>query len=138
MATASFLICVLSGIILAVPFDINKPYESITFLLITNPSASFFRNIHYWSAQFFLVFTILHLWDHLKAGTEKNQTHGIWLRLTISVLFMLFVMITGFILKADADSIQARRIISSLVETIPFAGKQDAAGGFASSCVQIS
>lgn len=123
MATASFLICVLSGIVLAIPFDINKPYESITLLLITNPSASFFRNIHYWSAQFFLVFTILHLWDHLKAGTEKSQTHGIWLRLTISILFVLFVMITGFILKADADSIQARRIISSLVETIPFAGK---------------
>jgi len=123
MATTSFLICSISGIVLAVPYDISKPYESITFLLITNPSAAFFRNIHYWSAQFFLVFTILHLWDHLKASTEKNQTQGIWLRLSISILFVVFVMITGFILKADADSIQARRIISSLVDTIPFAGK---------------
>lgn len=130
MATASFLICVLSGVVCAVPYDINKPYESITFLLITNPSASFFRDIHYWSAQFFLVFTILHLWDHLKAGTEKNQTQGIWLRLTISILFVFFAMITGFMLKADADSIQARRIISSLFETIPFAGKMIAFGFF--------
>jgi len=88
IATASFLICAISGIILAVPYDVNNPFDSISLILITNPSATFFRNLHYWSAQFFLIFTILHLWDHLKAGTEKNQSRGIWLRLSISILFV--------------------------------------------------
>jgi hypothetical protein len=123
IATASFLICAVSGIVLAVPYDVSNPFKSITLILITNPAASFFRNLHYWSAQFFLIFTILHIWDHLKAGTEKNQTHGIWLRLTFSILFVFFVMITGFLLKADTDSIQAKRIIAALIETIPLIGR---------------
>ena len=33
-------------------------------------------------------------------------------------------MVTGFILKADADSMQARRIIFTIFEYIPFIGKE--------------
>jgi len=122
IAIASFLICSISGIVLAIPYDINNPYVSITTMLIVNPAAVFFRDLHYWSAQFFLVFTILHLWDYLKTGSEKKQKKGVWLRLSISILMVFFVMITGFILKADADSIQARRIITTLVSKFPFIG----------------
>ena len=91
-------------------------------MLIANPAAVFFRDIHYWSAQFFLAFTLLHLWDHIKQGTERKLNSGVWLRLTISILFTFFVMITGFILKADADSIQARRILTTLISKFPIFG----------------
>jgi hypothetical protein len=126
VATASFVICVVSGIFLAIPFDVKNPFESVTVMLIANPAAGFIRNMHYWSAQFFLVFTILHLWDHLKNGTEKDQTSGIWLRLSISVPVVFFVMITGFILKGDADSMQAGRILSTLFGELPFIGESAA------------
>ncbi|MCD4682441.1 MAG: hypothetical protein K8R86_04075, partial [Bacteroidales bacterium] len=122
IAIASFLICSISGVVLAIPYDINNPYVSITTMLIANPAAVFFRDLHYWSAQFFLVFSILHLWDYLKTGSEKKQKKGVWLRLSLSILVIFFVMITGFILKADADSIQARRIITALVSKFPFFG----------------
>ena len=122
IAVASFIICSVSGVVLAVPYDVANPYVSITTMLITNPAAVFFRDIHYWSAQFFLIFTILHLWDYVKIGAEKKLKKGVWLRLSISILAVFFVMITGFILKADADSIQARRIITSLVSRFPLIG----------------
>ncbi len=130
IASAMFLICAVSGIVLAVPYDVNTPFESISLLMIANPWAVFFRNIHYWSAQFFLIFTFLHLWEHLKLNSEKTQQHGIWLRLSISILIVFFVMITGFILKADADSFQAQRIISSLVSKFPLIGKTISFGLF--------
>ncbi|MBN2175800.1 MAG: DUF4405 domain-containing protein [Bacteroidales bacterium] len=132
IATVSFLICAISGIVLAIPFDIQNPYESISIILIANPAANFFRNIHYWSAQFFLMFSVLHIWDHLKMRTEKNQTKGIWFRLSLSVPVIFFVMISGFILKADPDSIQARRIISTLISKIPLFGNSLAYGLFGS------
>ena len=91
-------------------------------MLIANPAAVFFRDLHYWSAQFFLAFTLLHLWDHIKQGTERKLNSGVWLRLTLSILFTFFVMITGFILKADADSIQARRILTTLISKFPLFG----------------
>lgn len=50
IATATFIIAVLSGVFLALPFDVKNPYESISLLLLTNLPAVFFRNVHYWSA----------------------------------------------------------------------------------------
>jgi quinol-cytochrome oxidoreductase complex cytochrome b subunit len=122
IASAAFLICAVSGIFLAIPYDISAPYESIGEMLIVNPFAVFFRNAHYWSAQLFLIFTLLHLWDHLKQSGEKKVRPGVWLRLVISVLVVFFVMITGFILKADADAFQAGQIMESLIKKIPLVG----------------
>ena len=122
IAFASFFIALITGIILSIFFDINKPFDSISMMLITNPSASFIRSLHYWSAQIFLVFTIFHIWDHLRKSTEMQVKKGVWIRLSFSLLAVLFVMLTGFILKADADSIQAKRILETLLFDIPFIG----------------
>ena len=123
IAFSSFLIVAVSGIFLAIPFDIKNPYESISLILLTNPAGTFFRNIHYWSAQIFLIFSVLHVIDHFKRKTEKKLSNGVWLRVTISIFFLFFVMISGFILKGDADSEQALRILRSLFEQIPILGK---------------
>ncbi|RJP66207.1 MAG: DUF4405 domain-containing protein [Ignavibacteriales bacterium] len=123
IAVSSFIICVISGVLLAIPFDVKNPYDSIAYIQLTNSSAAFVRSLHYWSAQLFLIFTALHIWDHFSKATEKKVKSGIWFRLTISILITFFVMLSGFILKADADSLQARRIISSLIEEIPWLGK---------------
>lgn len=52
LALANFLVCAVSGVFLAIPYDVGKAYESIVALLLTNPAGSFFRNLHYWSAGF--------------------------------------------------------------------------------------
>jgi Ni,Fe-hydrogenase I cytochrome b subunit len=122
IATSSLLVCVVSGIFLAVPYHIANPLDSTSMMLLDNPAAAFIRNIHFWSAQFLLVFTILHVIDHLVQKTENNVSRGTWLRLTLSLPVLLFVMISGFILKGDADSLSAFRILSSLFERIPAIG----------------
>ncbi|MCL6495409.1 MAG: cytochrome b/b6 domain-containing protein [Ignavibacterium sp.] len=96
IATASFIIAVLSGVFLALPFDVKNPYESISLLLLTNPSAAFFRNVHYWSAQLFLIFTVLHIIDHLRRKTEYKFKDGVWFRLTASIIVTFFVMLGDF------------------------------------------
>jgi len=124
IATASILICALSGIFLAIPYDVSQPYLSVTKFVIQNPFASFIRNIHYWSAQAFLVFTLLHVIDHLyHSGENRINKKNVWFRLTFSILALGYVMISGFILKADVDSQQAKHILSALMESIPVAGK---------------
>jgi len=122
IATASLLVCLLSGVFLVIPFDVTNPYDSISFFLLTSPGSVLFRNLHYWSAQGFLVFTILHFWEHLYRSTEQQVKKGVWLRLVISIFFIFYVMLSGFILKGDADSIQARRIFESLISQIPLIG----------------
>lgn len=122
IALSSLLICVISGVVLAVPYDVNDAYASISSFVLTNPGAVIARNMHYWSAQFFLVFSFLHVWDHLRIGTEKALNIGIWFRLLISIFVILYAMLSGFILKADADSLQALMIFRSLFDAIPIIG----------------
>ncbi|MEA3478632.1 MAG: hypothetical protein U9R60_10670, partial [Bacteroidota bacterium] len=120
---ASMLVCLISGVFLAIPFDVSNPYDSISYFLLTSPAAVLFRNLHYWSAQVFLIFTILHFWDHLYRSTESQVKKGVWLRLVIAIFFIFYVMLSGFILKGDADSMQARRIFDSLLSQIPLIGE---------------
>jgi len=123
IAIAGMLICALSGVLLAIPYDIQQPYYSVAHILLTNPPASFFRNVHFWSAQIFFIFTALHIYDHLKRSTEENiRSRSVWFRLTLTLAFAGYVMISGFILKADSDSQQARRILAALLQSIPLAG----------------
>jgi hypothetical protein len=122
IAVTSLMICTVSGIFLAIPYSVREPLDSISLILLDNPAAAFIRNIHYWSAQFFFIFTILHLTDHFLQTTEYLVPKGIWVRLTLSIPVIFFVMITGFILKGDADAYSAHRILSSLIEKIPLAG----------------
>ena len=128
IATANLLICALSGIAVAVSFDVNAPYDSISRFIIQNPWAGFFRNFHYWSGQLFLIFTIIHTIDHFSRKTEGRVKKGVWLRVTISVAVTFFVMLSGFILKGDADALQARRILDSLLRDVPLAGDFLASG----------
>lgn len=119
---ALFVICIVSGIFIAIPYNVNKPYESISLLMIANPAASLFRNLHYWSAQLFLIFSMLHIYDHFSKKEGIRLKKGLWARLSVGVLIILLAMLTGFLLKADADALQARRILNSLITGIPLVG----------------
>ncbi len=122
IALALLTICLASGVLVAIPYDVEKAYLSISTMMVLNPAASFLRNIHFWSAQFFLVAIFLHIWDHFNRKNEITLKKGVWLRLTIGVLIILLVMLTGFLLKGDADSKQAWRILDSLLLDIPIFG----------------
>ena len=122
LTIALFLICVVSGVFVAIPYDVSNAYESVSSMRIANPAASLFRNLHYWSAQLFLIFTFLHMWDHFKKKEKIKLKKSIWLRLSFGVLIIFLAMLTGFLLKGDADSEQARRILESLTTGIPFIG----------------
>lgn len=122
IAFASFFISLVTGVLLAIFYDVKDPFNSVSTMLIANQSASFFRSLHYWSSQIFLIFTILHIWDHLRKSTEGNVKTGVWIRLAISIIVIFFVMLSGFILKGDVDSLQAKRILTTLLDSIPFIG----------------
>ena len=123
LALSMFGMVLLSGIILAVPFDVSSPYLSVSNLMIGNPWAALTRNIHYWSSQFFLILSLIHLYDHFHAKDKIGLKPGVAIRLSLGVLIIFLAMISGFLLKGDADSQQARLILQTLAERIPLIGK---------------
>ncbi len=122
IALAAFIVCSVSGIFLAVPYDVTAAYDSLALITITNLPAVIFRNLHYWSAQVFLVFTLLHTWEQFASPPSADVGHGKWFRLTCSLAVAFFVMLSGFILKGDAESMQAGRILGSLLAKVPLSG----------------
>jgi len=123
LGVASLLICAFSGVMLISGYDATKPFETVSTLVIANPEWSFFRNMHYWSGQLFLILTVIHLIEHLlERGETKIRRSGMWFRLSALVIVVVYAMLSGFILKADADALQAQRILAALLSSIPFAG----------------
>lgn len=122
VAGAAFVLCAISGMLLAGAFDPRDGARSIAEWLLGNPAAVFLRNVHYWTAQLFLVFTVLHIWDHFHAATEQRVKSGVWLRLVLSIPVIAFLMLSGFLLRGDADARQAQLIFTEAVNMIPFAG----------------
>ena len=122
LAAASYLLAALSGVALAVPFEPADAYGSLAALILVNPPGAFFRNLHYWAGQASFVLTLLHAWDHLRLGTERRTSYGVWARLVLAVALIAFIMLSGFLLRGDADAQQALRILTEATTQIPLAG----------------
>lgn len=122
LAFAALAVAAVTGVGLAIPFDVRRPLESVGLLLLTNPGARIFRNLHYWSAQLFLVLTLAHAWRHVARPSDRRLSRGVWARATLSLPLAAFLMLSGFILKGDAEGMQALRILSTTVARLPLAG----------------
>lgn len=123
LALSMFWLVLVSGILLAVPYNVDKPYLSISTILVSNPWGSFIRNLHFWSSQFFLIFSLLHLYQHYHYKDKIELKKGVAWRLSLGFLIIFLAMITGFLLKGDADGLQARQILDTLAVRIPLIGE---------------
>lgn len=122
LALAAFVLCAVSGVLLLPAFDPRDGVRSIAQWLLANPGATVLRNLHYWTAQAFLVLTVLHTWDCLRRRTERRLARGVWLRLVASLPVLAFLMLSGFLLRGDADAQQARRILEEMLALVPLVG----------------
>ncbi len=123
LALSMFWLVIISGVLLAIPFNVDDPYLSVSTIMVTDAWSSFIRNQHYWSSQFFLIFSLIHIYDHFHYKSRIGLKKGIAWRLSLGVLIIFLAMLTGFLLKGDADSLQARQILETLASRIPIIGE---------------
>ncbi|MEJ5304657.1 MAG: cytochrome b N-terminal domain-containing protein [Ignavibacteria bacterium] len=124
IATSLFYISIIGGIGISLSFDVEKPLQSISEILILDYFGSFLRNIHYWASHLFLIFSILHIIEHLIIKSEQKVKNVIWFHLTFSIFLIFYVMLSGFLLKGDYDSLHAFKIFSTIARSIPFVGDE--------------
>lgn len=117
-----FIFTVISGIFLALVYEPMAAYKSIALIIIQNPYAAIIRAVHYWSAQLFFVLSIVHIIDHLLKNSEIKLKRGVWLRTVLSIGIIVLVMLTGFFLRGDGESMQAILIFQTIIKSIPFIG----------------
>ena len=122
-AFAAFVICVVTGVALIPVYKPGAPFDSLALLLLKNPGGAFLRSLHYWSAAAFLVLTLAHTADHLYKHSEGKVAFGVWVRLSLSSPAVFGVMLSGFLLRGDAASMQALQVLRSLLGMVPLAGE---------------
>lgn len=122
VALAALVISVASGVALAVPYDVGRPLESVALLLLANPAGAWCRNVHYWASQVLLVATIVHVWDTLRRSTQLRLRPGAWLRLVLTVPGVALLAWSGFVLKGDAEALQALRVVATTTASVPVVG----------------
>ncbi|HDM78678.1 MAG TPA: DUF4405 domain-containing protein [Deltaproteobacteria bacterium] len=86
-----FWVSVASGIVIAFqyrPFgDVFKNVQEITY---SYPYGSFIRGLHYWSAELFLIFMIIHVADHFIGRSYAKGKRSRWPYLTTSTALVFF------------------------------------------------
>lgn len=122
LALAAFTLATVTGVLLAIPFDVGAATDSLQLLELSSPASRLLRALHGWSGNLFVLFTLLHVVEQLLAGGEQDLRRGVWLRLTASVPISLFLMLSGFLLKGDAEGVLARQILAGLLEKLPWLG----------------
>ncbi len=124
ISLAAFLVAIGSGVGVTLAYDIRDPFRSLQVLLLSNPSAAFFRDIHYWSGQLLVIVTVFHVIEHLLKYNERKYKPMAWARIVALVPAILYIMLSGFMLKGDAEGELARRIFGSMLQVIPVLGSR--------------
>ena len=121
-ATAALLATIVSGVALAIPYEPADALASIATMQMANAAAAFARNIHYWSAQAFLLLSALHAWDHIRRRDPRRVPFAVWLRVCLTVPAIGLAAWTGFVLKGDTEAWQALRVVQSTLADVPLVG----------------
>ncbi len=122
LALAAFVLCAATGIMLVPAYRPSTALDSLALLSLKNPAGVFARSLHYWSAQAFLVLMLAHVVDHLLRHSERLVRFGVWLRLVLTIPVIAAILLSGFLLRADAAAQQALPVLRTLLGLIPFAG----------------
>lgn len=121
-ALVSLYISIISGIIIALQYSPAEPFYSTSVIELIIPYGSFWRSMHYYSSQAFMLLLICHF-----IAVVWENTHyygrGTWIRLTLSLPAALMLLFTGYILRDDATGEAAGLIAENIMLSIPLAGE---------------
>jgi len=108
----------LSGVIIVFAYYPSNAYNSIQKINYITPFGSFFRQLHYFSSEIFLVILLLHI--GLELYIKKiNISLNSWGYSIVATLVIFILMFTGFVLKADQSANAAVQVAFSLISDTP-------------------
>jgi quinol-cytochrome oxidoreductase complex cytochrome b subunit len=122
LSHAALFVVIGSGIALAFVYDVTNPFDSLQVMILGNAGGTFLRGVHFWSAQLFLILAAIHFAEQLAKEREREVPLGFWFRFSLLLPLVLFLMISGFILKGDRGGILARQVAEGLLSTLPLVG----------------
>ncbi|TKB28094.1 hypothetical protein FCL47_00970 [Desulfopila sp. IMCC35006] len=119
-ALTAFYLSLLSGIVVGLQYDYLHPSYATAALDLLAPYGRFFRSLHFFTSQFFFLFSCI----HLLAVYQKTMKYSIaeWLLLLGTLPLILLLLFTGYILRGDNTGSSAGLIAEHIILAIPVVG----------------
>jgi ubiquinol-cytochrome c reductase cytochrome b subunit len=118
LTQALFVISMLSGIVVIFAYYPSDAYGSVQKLNYLIPFGSFFRQLHYFSSEAFIIVLLMHV--GMELSKKEFKLPAISWNYSILALFAVFIlMFTGFVLKADQSANAAAQVAFSLLKETP-------------------
>lgn len=111
------LVCLFSGAIITFEFDVANVYESVQNLTNRVSYGNFFRKLHYFSAELFLLSSILHI--ALEIFLNSKISLKSWTYALLAFFALLVLMFSGYVLKGDLNAISAAQVSFNMIERTP-------------------
>ena len=124
-ALISLYISVLSGLVVGLQYNAAEPFYSTATIELIVPFGSFWRSLHYYSSQAFMLLLLVHLVIILQqkpAEPGRCFTRAAWLRLSASVPVALALLFTGYILRGDVTGEAAGAVAENITLSLPVLG----------------
>lgn len=118
ICVALFGVSMISGLIVAFAYKPSLAYDSVQMLTYVIPYGDIFRKLHYFSSEAFLLFTLLHLLIELSKQKVVISAKS-WNFSILAFGIILFLMFTGYVLKADLSGLSAGEVALSIVKQTP-------------------
>ena len=119
MATASFLITIITGVLLMVYYkpSTDLAYQSIKDIHFTVSTGRFIRNIHRWAAQLMVLVVLLHMARVFFTASYKKPREFNWLVGLGLLVITLALSFTGYLLPWDQLAYWAITIGSNIANS---------------------
>ncbi|MEA1915664.1 MAG: cytochrome b N-terminal domain-containing protein [Campylobacterota bacterium] len=118
LTQAFFAVSMISGIIIVFAYYPSNAYDSVQKLNYIIPFGAFFRQLHYFSSEVFLVILLIHIGIELYKKEIKISATS-WNYSILAAFVVVILMFTGFVLKADQSANAAAQVAFALIKETP-------------------
>ncbi|UKL14545.1 cytochrome b N-terminal domain-containing protein [Dissulfurimicrobium hydrothermale] len=127
LTTSTLLVSILSGLVVAYQYEVADPFISCAAMEALIPFGPFFRALHFWSSQAFLLLLGLHIVQSIPRLSIIYATVEGRIYWTVLVVCLVppavFALFTGYVLRWDATGKAAGMIAEHLLLDIPVLGR---------------
>ncbi len=116
-------VTVLSGVALVPMYRPEDALASVEAIHGAIPGAWLIRAVHAFAALGFLLSTVIHLAQVVVRGDVGRVPAGIWWRSTLLLPIAVAGMLTGFLLRGDAEAIAAMAVGRGVLGSVPWIGE---------------
>ncbi len=122
---AFLLLSIMSGFVVAYQYEVATPFVSAVEIDAVLPYGYFWRSMHFWTSQAFVILLLIHVLDlvHKVEGAKASwRSRWHWSFVSFCVPIGIYALFSGYILRYDATGQAAGAIAEHLFLKIPLIG----------------